>query len=278
MIPRAHITEWRSSGHPWQSDAMVEQDLIISVMLVELFRDRRIGDSLLLRGGTALHKIYLDQPLRYSEDIDLVQREAGPIGPQFDRIRAILAGRFGEPQRKIGPDIATLTYRLDSEDAPPLPLRIKIEINTREHKHVLSIEHRRLNVQSRWYEGEADIPIYHLDELLATKLRALYQRRKGRDLFDLGLALRSLPVDVHRLCEVFQSYMKAEGHFVTAAKFRANLEAKLNHRGFLGDCAPLIRPGTRFAPEEDYELLDQMVLRILDAGRSEMRQEEEELS
>lgn len=133
MIPRADITQWRSSGHPWPSDAMVEQDLILSVMLVMLFRDEAIQSNLLFRGGTALHKLQLGSPLRYSEDIDLVQREPGSIGPQFDRIRKILKDRFGEPRRKIGQGIATLTYRLESEGAPPLPLRIKIEINTREH-------------------------------------------------------------------------------------------------------------------------------------------------
>ena len=111
MIPRADITEWRFLDHPWQSDAMVEQDLIISVMLAMLFNDDSLGGSLLFRGGTALHKLLLDHPQRYSEDIDLVQRRAGPIGPQFDRIREVLRSRFGEPQRKIGRDIATLTYR-----------------------------------------------------------------------------------------------------------------------------------------------------------------------
>jgi len=264
VIPRADITEWRSAGHPWQSDIMVEQDLLISVMLVALFRDDDICSSLLFRGATALHKLYLDHPLRYSEDIDLVQREVAPIGPQFDRIRAALRGQFGEPQRKMGPDVATLTYRLESEDSPPLPLRIKVEINTREHMQILPAVHRQLDVQSRWFTGQVDVPIYHLDELLATKLRALYQRRKGRDLFDLALALRSLPVDIARLCKVFQHYMKAEGHRITAANFRANLAAKLDHPGFLGDCEPLIRPGTEFDLHEDFELIDRTLLALLD--------------
>lgn len=253
---------------PGSRTRLVEQDLILSAMLVMLFDDARIQKSLLFRGGTALHKLQLAEPLRYSEDIDLVQREPGPIGPQFDLIRGILEGRFGEPRRKIGQDIATLTYRLDSEDAPSLPLRIKIEINTREHTQVLPVEHKHFEVDSRWFKGQADIPIYHLDELLATKLRALYQRRKGRDLFDLGLALRTLPVDAHRLCETFQRYMQAEGHAVTAVAFRSNLEAKLEHRGFLSDCAPLIRPGSHFQPEEDYKLLNRRILGVLDSGSS----------
>lgn len=119
-------------------------------------------------------------------------------------------------------------------------------------------------VASRWYTGQAEIPMYYLDELLATKLRALYQRRKGRDLFDLGLALRTLPVNVQRLCEVFRTYMAAEGHSVTAANLRANLEGKLKHPGFLGDCGPLIRPGTSVNLGEDAELLERTVLAALE--------------
>lgn len=264
MIPRADITEWRSTGHPWQTDGMVEQDLIISVMLVILFCDELIGKSLLFRGGTALHKLYLSYPLRYSEDIDLVQREAGPIGPLFDQIRRVLRDRFGEPYRKIGQDVATLTYRLESEDSPPRPLRVKVEINTREHVRVLPVEHKALDIQSRWFKGRADIPIYHLDELLATKLRALYQRRKGRDLFDLARALRDLPVDAGRLCRVFKQYMKTEGHRITAADIRTNLIAKLEHPGFVGDCDPLLRPGIEVEPLEDFNLVDRRLLTILD--------------
>ncbi len=78
MIPRANIIEWRTTGYPWKTDAMVEQDLLISRMLVELFHNEQICESLIFRGGTALHKLFFPEPLRFSEDIDLVQREPGP--------------------------------------------------------------------------------------------------------------------------------------------------------------------------------------------------------
>ncbi|MGH2469017.1 MAG: nucleotidyl transferase AbiEii/AbiGii toxin family protein [Chloroflexota bacterium] len=42
-------------------------------------------------------------------------------------------------------------------------------------------------MKSPWFTGSADVPTFALEELLGTKLRALYQRRKGRDLFDLVL-------------------------------------------------------------------------------------------
>jgi predicted nucleotidyltransferase component of viral defense system len=262
MIPRADITEWRTSGFPWKTDAMVEQDLILSRLLVELFSEESIQAGLVFRGGTALHKLYLKEPLRYSEDIDLVQQKPGPIGAVFNSIRAVCRDWLGEPKRKAGPAGATLSYKVQSEDTPPLPLRIKIEINTRDHFPLLPIVHNSFNVRSRWYRGSAAVPGFHIEELLATKLRALYQRRKGRDLFDLATALRSLEVNKKKLVKTFKQYMRAEGHPVSAADFRRNLSAKLEHPGFLMDCVPIVRPGIDLDLRADFELIDRELLAL----------------
>ena len=91
MIPRAQITAWRARA-PWSTDAQVEQDLALSRALVDLFSDDLLGRELAFRGGTALHKLHLEPAGRYSEDIDLVQTEAGPIGPVLDAIHEALDG------------------------------------------------------------------------------------------------------------------------------------------------------------------------------------------
>ena len=78
MIPAAYITNWRTKA-PWPTDAQVEQDLVLSRALVEVFNIPLINQSLAFRGGTALHKLIFDPPGRYSEDIDLVQVRAGEI-------------------------------------------------------------------------------------------------------------------------------------------------------------------------------------------------------
>ena len=260
MIPRAHIIEWRTTGHPWQTDAMVEQDLLLGRVLVELFADMEISRQLVFRGGTALHKLFFGSPMRYSEDIDLVQREAGPIGPVFNRVREVLESWMGVPQRKQGPGVATMVFRVQSEDSPPQPLRVKVEINTREHFQALPLQAKRFEVSSRWFAGEAILPVYNLNELLATKLRALYQRRKGRDLFDLALALRSCPVDPATIVSVFERYMITEGHRITRKVYRDNLADKMDHPGFRSDCPPLLRPGTLFDLQADRMLVDRLLL------------------
>ena len=66
---------------PWTDFAMVEQDLIICRALVDIFSDDFLREQLAFRGGTALHKLNLSTQVRYSEDIDLVQINPGPIKP-----------------------------------------------------------------------------------------------------------------------------------------------------------------------------------------------------
>lgn len=99
------------------------------------------------------------------------------------------------------------------------PLRLKIEINTREHFAVFDTIRHPFSIQSPWFEGQAEIRTYALDELLATKLRALYQRRKGRDLFDLWVGLGLNGADPARVADAFRKHMKAGGGKVSRREF-----------------------------------------------------------
>ena len=174
MIPRDYVTAWRTRA-PWVQDAQVEQDLVLSRALVEIFSHPVLAEGLAMRGGTAIYKLYLQPAARYSEDIDLVQIEAGPAGPLMDALRETLNPWLGTPRWRQTEGRVTFVYRFDSEDMPPLPLRLKVEINTREHFSVFGLTEVPFAVESRWFVGDADVVTYALDELLGTKLRALYQ-------------------------------------------------------------------------------------------------------
>jgi predicted nucleotidyltransferase component of viral defense system len=262
MIPAAFVTEWRSSA-PWLSDAQVEHDLILSRILVELFSRPEIAERCAFRGGTALHKVFLPPASRFSEDVDLVQSEPGPIGPLLDSVRGVLDGFLGIPLRKAGTAGAALTYRVDSEGPPVVPLRFKIEINTREHTAFDGLRHQPFVVASRWFAGSASLTTYSLEELMATKLRALYQRRKGRDLFDLWLVLSTTQADPKRIVALFQKYIAKEGRSISRADFLANMEPKLAHGGFLGDVDPLLRAGVKYNPQAPYALVMRELLHRL---------------
>lgn len=242
MIPRDYITEWRAQA-PWVQDFQVEQDLVISRTLVALFTHPLLGKSLAFRGGTALYQLHLKPPARYSEDIDLVQINAEPAGRVMEALRKVLDPWLGRPQWKQTEGRVTFVYRFESEDMPPLRLRLKVEINSREHFAVYGLTRVPFAVSSRWFEGACEIGTYALDELLGTKLRALYQRKKGRDLFDLAIALQKATVDPDRILAAFSKYMDHGGHSVTRAEFERNIQAKLRDPQFTADIGPLLADG-----------------------------------
>ena len=241
MIPRAWIDEWRATA-PWSSDAWVEQDLVISRALVEMYRVEAIAERLAFRGGTALYKLYLTPAARYSEDIDLVQVAPQAIGETLDLVKSVLDPWLGEPQRKFKEGRVNLVYRFASEATPPVRMRLKIEINSREHFAELGFAKVPFAVESRWFTGSADVTTFALDELLGTKMRALYQRKKGRDLFDLWYGLDRGIVDEDALVRCFERYLREGGHTVTRAQFEANLAEKAGMKEFRGDIGPLLRP------------------------------------
>jgi predicted nucleotidyltransferase component of viral defense system len=236
MISGAYINEWRQKV-PWPQNDQVEQDLIICRALVEIFSHPDLTDNLAFRGGTALFKLHLP-PVRYSEDIDLVQVHPGPIGPLMDALQEKLNPWLGSPKRKRSEGRVTLTYRVVSEDG--MPLKLKVEINSREHFTVLGFEKRVFAINSRWFSGSASILTYRLDELLGTKVRALYQRKKGRDLFDLWTSFNTANIGPELVTQCFLHYMAQEGHKVSRAEFEQNLFEKLDDPKFIADIGPLV--------------------------------------
>ena len=239
MIPQANITAWRANA-PWPDDAQVEQDLVLTRAVIQLFTEPKLQGKVALRGGTALHKLFVKPQCRYSEDIDLVQTEPGPIGPILDVIRKNLDPWLGKPKRSSAEGGVRLVYRFDSEIPPTRALRLKIEINTREHFTILGYHAGELTANNPWFSASTKITTFRIDELQATKLRALYQRRKGRDLFDLWLTISRGLLDPQRVVSCFGEYMNREGHPVSRAQFEQNLHEKQTDADFLEEVKPLL--------------------------------------
>jgi predicted nucleotidyltransferase component of viral defense system len=246
MIPSTSITAWRSHAL-WSKLAQTEQDLVLSRAVVEIFSDPFLRERLAFRGGTALQKVYLKEPIRYSEDIDLVQRHAEPIGPVMNAIRAKLDGWLGKPKWELSRANASLVYRFDSEVAPVEHLRLKIETNTREDFSVLGYQSKTLTIDNPWFKGSAELVTYELEELMGTKMRALYQRQKGRDLYDLHYVLDRFPnLDCQKVVLCFQKYLAHEHLEVSRARFEANMHEKMNSKRFKVDIHPILHPDQTF--------------------------------
>lgn len=266
MISAEYIKAWWPE-HPWSSPAMVEQDLVVCRALVSIFSDPFLAEALAFRGGTALHKLYLSPQPRYSEDIDLVQLAPGPIREIMDHLRDALAF-LGEPKTKSTPMSNKLIFRFSSEIPPVEPLKLKVEINCREHFHVLPCCRLPFSMNNPWFSAECKITTYELDELLGSKLRALYQRKKGRDLFDLFYALTSAPTDAERILPCFCRYMEASaGYIPTLKEFSLNMQGKLADPDFVSDTAPILLPSISFNPAEAYRILHERLLSRIDSFR-----------
>lgn len=241
MIPMMNIIAWSASA-PWAEIRQVEQDLIISRALIELFGDPMLAHELRLRGGTALHKLLLPRPLRYSEDIDLVRTTAGPIGPILNRSRERLEPWLGHATFEQSITAPKLRFRVPAEDGTG-DIRLKVEINTREIEAFDPPKAIRYSVENPWFEGGAELSTFSREELLATKLRALLQRNKGRDLLDLFEALETFePLDNRRIVECLGLYIERGGTPISRAQAEERMFAKLAAPRFMADIRPLLSP------------------------------------
>lgn len=260
MIPAAFLQAW-SAVAPWPDLRQIEQDLIISRALCDLFTAPALQDKIAFRGGTAINKLLFQQPLRYSEDIDLVQLQAEPIGGIVNAIRETLAW-LGPCKRDQAGHSMHLIFKFAPEADPDTSLKLKVEINTREHAHLLGIKHYPFSVDSDWYRAKAEIVSFEAEELFATKLRALLQRRKNRDLFDLHHGLERLALDLDKLVGCFEHYLALEGNPMSRAQAEQRMLEKLA-RSLTEDIAPLLPAGVRFGDHDAALAFEQIWTRLI---------------
>jgi predicted nucleotidyltransferase component of viral defense system len=241
MIPRMNIIAWATHA-PWPELRQIEQDLIISRALVAIFSHPFLARELRFRGGTALNKLHFPKPLRYSEDIDLVRTSAGGIGPILDALRDVLEPWLGRGQFDQSDVAPKLRFRVPAEEGGG-DIRLKLEINTREIDAYDPPQTMGFAVTNPWFTGDAQIATFTREELLATKLRALLQRDKGRDLLDLAHALAVFPeLNRARIAECFGLYLGKGGLAISRAMAEQRMFAKLAAPSFITDIRPLLSP------------------------------------
>jgi predicted nucleotidyltransferase component of viral defense system len=265
MIPQAAIVEWRNLA-PWPEFDQVEQDLVLSRALLDIFANPILSEAVAFRGGTALSKLYLPTTSRFSEDIDLVlvhPKTKISKATIFEELRKSLDSWLGTPRRDWTANSITVVYRYEAEAPAGKRLRLKIEINTREHFSCFGYVHKELEVRSRWVGGNVKIRTYSLEELLGTKLRALYQRRKGRDLFDLWCGLTVGKADPERIVEAFNFYLEKQGLKIAQEKYINNLDEKLETLFFLKDTQSLIPSHIEYDAKIAGDLVRKELLRRL---------------
>ncbi len=152
MITEADIAHWQRHA-PWPTLEQIEQDLVLSRLIIEIANHPLLCNELVFRGGTCLHKVWLDRPWRYSEDLDYVRRSAGGVGETLDALREVAATVGFD---RVQTDVRRYPkMRLDSTFVRGGRMRIKIELNTFERSPARPTVRRTLNVDSPWFSGAA---------------------------------------------------------------------------------------------------------------------------
>ena len=257
MIPESDITKW-GVDHPWSTREQIEQDLLLSQAMCEIANNSLLGNELVIRGGTAFHKLFLPKALRYSEDLDYVRSTAGGIGDILTQLKGLGEILGYRVNTRIG-KYPKVFWKGAAESGQPI--KIKIEINTYERTPALPLITIRHNVDTGFYASGAEVKVFRAEELVATKIRALYQRSKGRDLFDLWLALETLGLEPARIIDAFEPY-RPEG--ITAALMTKNLEKKLESKQFLEDLNGLVVfKGINYQPEIAANLVKDKLIKLI---------------
>lgn len=119
-------------------------------------------------------------------------------------------------------------------------------------------------MENSWFSGNCELTTYTLNELLETKLRALYQRKKGRDLFDLYKALSITDADPEIIIRCYKRYMYfSVSQPPTYKQFILNMESKMTDPDFLEDMGSLIRSDETYDIQKAYQIVKERIIEKL---------------
>lgn len=272
MIPEGLRTYW-SNKTGWLTDLQVEQDLWLHLLLVGVYSRSEFVDELIFWGGTALHVLYLTDEdgrrMRYSEDLDFLRRSSGGIGPVLTPLGRMIKDGGMDYSYETRTAYPKVWARIPTS-LREVPIKVKFEFNTRERDLALGSEVHEFAVEipdelavPNWPGGVVSIRTPRLDEQAAFKVRALWERNKGRDLFDLWAALTQSGANPEIVTSVFNDHYRKSGF--DPAKLLENLHGRLEAGNFESDLKPFVRswPPYGYAPDVAVGLVrDEIVSRL----------------
>ncbi len=125
-------------------------------------------------------------------------------------------------------------------------------------------ENLNYEIKNPWFSNKAKIRTYCLEELMATKFCALYQRSKGRDLYDLWLAITKFDLHCEKTITAFYQYCDARGVKISRAEYEKNLIFKMKSNDFISDAAKVLPANASWNIEEAFQSIMQNMVTKLD--------------
>ncbi len=190
MITRQQleIINRRTLQYPLQ---VAEKDYCLALVL-KIISESELGARLIFKGGTALHHCYLDQH-RFSEDLDFSANQK-PVS--LDEIRGIFVNEDYLSVKKDYLSGATVKIeRLQYTGPLVQPNSLKVEIDF--------LQNVLLPAQTMKYNNvwgvECMVQVMDIREICAEKIRAMSDRARYRDFYDLFLVLEKYPTDLDEI-------------------------------------------------------------------------------
>ena len=269
LKPDRKYYESLSEKTNFQKD-ILEKVFRLADLLRTIYDTEFLTGKLVIKGGTAINLIYFNM-LRLSVDIDFnfvsgEQREDMLKSREnIDKILTKIFTMNGYEMEKIK-RYALLQYNLKYTNNAGNIDRIKVEINFMERIPVFEVAEKKISI---FDIPEFKVRTYRLEELFATKLRALLTRSAPRDMFDIYILLKSgFKFDERALKKCFIFYFCLAQDFRTLDKESIGGIDSLEIKKFL---LPLMEKGKRIDMDEISKKVNEFVSRLLELNENEQK-------
>lgn len=198
MIPHREVLDLRGE---WQLRAdVIEKDYVLGWLLAAIEVQPELGATWIFKGGTCLRKCYFET-YRFSEDLDFTVIDDGPEDPsELQQLFAVAGGwlydraglaievggdTFARKRNLRGNPTTQGRIAVVGPSRPPSIPKVKIDLTSDE----TVVDLPQLRPISHPY-SDGPLPAkgvrsYSIVDLFAEKLRALSERCRPRDLYDV---------------------------------------------------------------------------------------------
>ena len=187
---RARVAEWALR------DDVVEKDYVLGWVLAGIGTEPALRDGWVFKGGTCLKKCYLET-FRFSEDLDFTVLPGGPVESQAVEVHLLgmlrrIGGESGvdfavrEPRVRERPNgsLEVRIYYRGPRHAPT-PASIRLDLTRHEVVACPPVLRGIQHLYPDQLPTPATVRCYSLEEVFAEKIRALSERGRPRDLYDV---------------------------------------------------------------------------------------------
>jgi len=204
---------------------VVEKDYVLGWLLWGIGSEPALQDRWIFKGGTCLKKCFIET-YRFSEDLDFTVLPGGPMEP--DVLLPVLVEMLDRVEQETGITLTsrapTVRMRPDGRSAEgrlyyrgprgaPTEARVKLDLTTDELVVEAPVRREIAHAYEDNLPQDGAVRCYAFVEVFAEKLRALGQRTRPRDLYDVvnlyrHAELRDARVAVSAVLEQKCSYRK----------------------------------------------------------------------